>query len=182
MNSNPHLHIDVELGRTIGLIGDLHSDLAALMKIEEENPDVDDWFLLGDVIDMSKPQHANDPIARFASTYPKFTAIKGNHETAVLKTPGSCLGFDERKAVQEWPLFLTITFGEHILKAAHQEEHITYPEEADMLAFGHTHRFQLDQQDSVWRINPGVSDLKGQWIRIDTDPFKISEIPVTRHP
>ena len=83
----------------IGIISDIHANLAALETVLPRLADCDRILCAGDLINFG-PQP--EQTVQLAMTIPNLTAVRGNHESRILRQPMVCRKGPETLAHYEW--------------------------------------------------------------------------------
>ncbi len=68
-----------------GLISDIHGDIVKLERILADNPDITQWFCLGDIVDFVDPVNNRDMMDWWQEKGANIFALWGNHEEVVFK-------------------------------------------------------------------------------------------------
>lgn len=157
----------------IGIVSDIHSNVAALEQAFALAPQVDQWICLGDIINQFS--FSNDVVALVKSrcTY----TILGNHEQVFFSPEGHRARSSSRidpnlmKWLAEQPHELRLTLGGRQMHLVHSTPwppggDYVYPHspdfprfgrssDADAILYGHTHQPVVQEVGSTMVINPG---------------------------
>ncbi len=69
----------------IGLVSDIHGDIAKLERILSDNPDITQWFCLGDIVDFVEPEGNRAIMDWWQEKGANIFTLWGNHEEVVFK-------------------------------------------------------------------------------------------------
>lgn len=121
----------------IVLCSDNHSNLNAIKKILNDNPDADYYWHLGD-------SESFDPVKELSP----FISVKGNNDMS-----------------NDLPVYKVIETGNHRFLLTHGHRYmwgsleglylLAKEQNCDIVLFGHTHMFHNEKFDGVTFINPG---------------------------
>ncbi len=156
----------------IGFCTDIHSHLGNLLKMVKNHPDVKHWFCAGDVVDMFKQLHDNQPALR-AMKRLGIPSVTGNHDHAVKKRDLKRLDDEAKKYLIEMPFKICIIFNairislyhatptsrDYFISSRSKEQtflSLFDQDEADIFILGHTHRAYQKAYQGTQFINPGA--------------------------
>lgn len=158
--------------RHIGFCADIHSHLSNLLRMVNKHPEVKNWFCAGDVVDIFKPLHDNQPALR-AMNRLNIPSVTGNHDYVFKKKDIGLLDDEAKKYLLAMPFTMKILFNNIKISIYHatpksrdyfipsNSDEQTYislfkEDDADVFVLGHTHfPYQKVYQD-VQYINPGA--------------------------
>lgn len=168
-----HFTVDEDAER-IAFVSDLHSDLSYLHRARQKHSTVDHWFAAGDVTDMFKARHFNEPALRYMSRR-SIPSVMGNHDYTVKKQQGGGFTSEAAHYLEEMPFSIEVTFGDQVICIYHatpesrEDSILRGPEisdetfanvfhgvEADVIVVGHTHEPYIRQVGETLYINPGA--------------------------
>ena len=156
----------------IGFCSDIHANLNHVVQMTKRRPDVEYWFCAGDVVDMYKGVHFNQPALR-AMARLGIPSVLGNHDYHVRQHDGKRLDQEARTYLEALPFRLRVTFAGRRISIYHatpksRDDFIrpeagapTYlklfgDEPADVIVLGHTHEAYLKHFGTKQFINPGA--------------------------
>ena len=168
-----HFTVDKD-AEHIALVSDLHSDLSYLHRARQKHSTVDRWFAAGDVTDMFKARHFNEPALRYMSRR-SIPSVMGNHDYAVKKQQGGGFASEAVHYLEEMPFSIEVEFGDLTIRIYHatprgcEDFALGGPDvsaetfnrlfqelEADIVVLGHTHKPYRHQIGKKLFINPGA--------------------------
>ena len=165
----------------IGLCADAHGTYNNVLKMQEQRPEVGRWFCAGDVVDMHKALHYNQPALRVLSRL-EIPSVMGNHDYRFKENKVHRLGEEARTYLTQMPFRLDIQFGdcririyhatpesresfaleragEETFRALFGEEGAGVIGEVDIVVLGHTHKPYIRDIGGTRFINPGALSL-----------------------
>jgi len=165
----------------IGLCADVHGTYNNVLKMQEQRPEVGRWFCAGDVVDMHKALHYNQPALRVLSRK-GIPSVMGNHDYRFKENKLHRLGEEARAYLSQMPFRLDIQFGdcririyhatpesresfaleracEETFRALFGEKGAGVIGEAHIVVLGHTHKPYVRDIGPARFINPGALGL-----------------------
>ena len=165
----------------IGLCADVHGTYNNVLKMQEQCPEVGRWFCAGDVVDMHKALHYNQPALRVLSRL-EIPSVMGNHDHRFKESKLRRLGKEARTQLTQIPFHLDIQFGdcririyhatpesresfaleracEETFRALFGEKGAGVIGEVDIVVLGHTHKPYVRDIGPARFINPGALGL-----------------------
>lgn len=156
----------------IGFFADVHSHLGNVLKMRKSHPEVKYWFCAGDVVDMSKALHDNNPILRLMNRF-KIPSVIGNHDFSIKSRDLNRLDAEAKEYLLEMPLRIQIVFQDLRISIYHaaptsrdyfissRAEEKTFlslfdRDEAEIFILGHTHQAYQKTFQGIQFINPGA--------------------------
>lgn len=179
--------IDVPAGTgRIGFCADLHGVYDNVLALRERRPDIETWFCAGDVVDMYKAVHYNQPTLRIMHRL-GIPSVLGNHDHHVKKTQLRRLDEEAKTYLEALPFRLTVHFAGLRIRLYHAtptslDDFIadgagekTYAalfanDEADVIVLGHTHTPYVKTFGDTRFINPGalgIPDVQPSYCILD---------------
>ena len=174
MKSYKNLRLELPDKTKIGFVSDAHNRTDLLDRVLEENPDVKEWFFLGDLFDFIKPQNNSNTAAWLLKNLNKFKYIIGNHDYHVAShqllisfsdanTIKTNFNRDIELKVDNQEFFLThskkddfTTFLEGMYTERDLDEDFPFEEDKDHILIGHNHKvFKFHfpyKKTEIWSI------------------------------
>jgi predicted phosphodiesterase len=146
----------------IGLCADVHGTYSNVLNMQEQRPEVGRWFCAGDVVDMHKDLHYNQPALRVLSRL-EIPSVMGNHDYRFKENKLHRLGEEAWTYLTQMPFRLDIQFGDCRIRIYH-----AMPESRESFALGRageeTFRALFGEEGAgvtggTRFINPGALDL-----------------------
>jgi len=139
----------------IGPCADIHSAFNDVLTMHEQRPDIEHWFCAGDVVDMHKTPHYNEPVLRILSRL-DIPSVMGNHDYRFKERHLHRLGEETRAYLEELPFSLDVRFAGNRIRIYHATPEsredfaleragkktfraLFGQENADIIVIGHTH-------------------------------------------
>jgi predicted phosphodiesterase len=161
----------------IGLFADVHGTYNHVLELRDRYPEVERWFCAGDVVDMFKAIHYNEPSLRVMARL-EIPSVMDNHDYRVREQYAHRMGEESRSYLQDLPFSLEVRFGSRRLMIYHatpdsRDDTIlenagrsTFqsafdPEEADLFVVGHTHSPYRKAVGSTEILNRGALGVDG---------------------
>jgi len=165
----------------IGLCADIHGTYNHVLKMQRQRPGVGHWFCAGDVVDMHKALHYNQPALRVLFRL-EIPSVMGNHDYRFKENKLHRLGEEARAQLSQMPFRLDVQFGECWIRIYHAtpesresfalerageetfralfgEEDAGVLGEVDIVAIGHTHNPYVRDVGGTRFVNPGALGL-----------------------
>jgi predicted phosphodiesterase len=166
---------------SIGLCADIHGTYNHVLRMQEQSSGVSHWFCAGDIVDMHKALHYNQPALRVLSRL-EIPSVMGNHDYRFKENKLHRLGEEAREYLRQMPFRLDVQFGERGVRLYHAtpesresfalerageetfcalfgEEGAGILGDADVVVLGHTHEPYVRDVGGTRFINPGALGL-----------------------
>lgn len=146
--------------------------------MRKQRPDVDHWLCAGDVVDMNKALHYNQPALRVLSRL-DIPSVMGNHDYRFKERHRHRLDEETRAYLDQMPFRLDVRFSGNWIRIYHATPEgredfaleragektfraLFGEEGADIIVVGHTHKPYVKTVDGTNFINPGALGLPDQ--------------------
>jgi putative phosphoesterase len=143
--------------------------------MHEQRPDIEHWFCAGDVVDMHKTLHYNEPVLRILSRL-DIPSVMGNHDYRFRERHLHRLGEETCAHLEELPFSLDVRFAGNRIRIYHATPEsredfalgragkktfraLFGQENADIIVIGHTHEPYVETIGDKQFINPGALGL-----------------------
>ena len=161
----------------IGFCADIHGTYDHVIRMKQTRPDIEYWFCAGDVADMDKGLHFNQPTLRIMARL-GIPSVLGNHDLYVKRHDLKHLDAEARSYLESLPLSLSIGFAgkririyhatskspdDFLAKQAGEQTFLRLfgEENVDVIVLGHTHEPYAKRFGSIEFINPGALGVTG---------------------
>ena len=161
----------------IGFCTDIHAQYDRVIRMTQTRDDIEYWFCAGDVGDMYKGLHFNQPTLRIMARL-GISSVAGNHDLYLKRHILKRLDEEARTYLESLPFSLSIHFANQRIRIYHatprspddflkkQAGEATYVRlfeevEANVFVLGHTHERYSKRFGSVHFINPGALGVSG---------------------
>jgi putative phosphoesterase len=174
--------------KAVGVIADIHSNIAAARCLFERESDIGQWVCAGDFLTMWAKKADNENMTGLFREN-KVISVLGNHEKFIKEVEAGAYSAENSAYINELPLLIRLRFANKILIITHAspaniqeviDENISDEklfntfkgETGDMVIFGHSHKELFRRIRGKYFINPGLcvrGDGSINYYRIDAD-------------